>query len=197
MDPNLIHVDWERTFEALALIIILAFIVERALAVIFENRTFIEYLDIGGIKEFIAIAAAIAVCIGWKFDALGMILLTQTTTTPGYIVSGLVVAGGSKASIKLFHDVLRVKSSAYEMRHEIQAEKASFLAKTGATEAQTATSIRELKAATRKAETGARRARIVAATSESSIVGSAAAEAERAAESARLTLERFEREDPS
>lgn len=27
MDPNLIHVDWERTFEALVLIIVMAFVV--------------------------------------------------------------------------------------------------------------------------------------------------------------------------
>lgn len=42
IDPNLFHMDWERTFEVLIVIILLAFIVERALAIIFESRFFID-----------------------------------------------------------------------------------------------------------------------------------------------------------
>jgi hypothetical protein len=34
------------------------------------------------------------------------------TTWWGYLVTAAVVAGGSKASIKLFHDLLQVKSTA-------------------------------------------------------------------------------------
>lgn len=38
MDPNLFHLDWERTFEVLLTIAVLAFFVERAFAPLFENR---------------------------------------------------------------------------------------------------------------------------------------------------------------
>jgi hypothetical protein len=121
MDPNLFHVDWERTGEALMLIIILAFLVERALAIVFESRIWLRKFDKSGAKEIIAAAVSIWVCFQWKFDALGMIILTETTTVPGYVITGLVIAGGSKASIKLFHDVLGMKSSALEEHEAVQA----------------------------------------------------------------------------
>lgn len=38
IDPNLFHLDWDRTFEVLATIVVLSFLVERSLAVIFENK---------------------------------------------------------------------------------------------------------------------------------------------------------------
>lgn len=135
MDPNLIHVDWERTGEALTLVIVLAFLIERALAVIFENPLYIRFIDRDGLKELIAVVASIAVCAAWQFDALGMILLTSTTTVAGYIVTGLVVAGGSKASIKLFHGVLGIQSTASLMRHQIRAERAATQAEAVSSEA--------------------------------------------------------------
>lgn len=121
IDPNLFHLNWERTFEAIALVIILAFIVERVLALLFESRWFIERVDRPGVKELLAAALSVTVCIAWKFDALSIIILTPKTTMPGYILTGLLIAGGSKASIKLFHDLLNVKSTAYEHRHEVKA----------------------------------------------------------------------------
>ncbi len=62
MDPNLFHVDWERTGEALTLIIILAFLIERALAVVFESRAWLERFDKPGLKEVIAAALSVVVC---------------------------------------------------------------------------------------------------------------------------------------
>src|SRR5438105_1265530 len=67
MDPNLFHLDWERTVEALVLIIILAFVVERALAVVFENRIWLSRFDKPGVKELIAVGVSIGVCVTWKF----------------------------------------------------------------------------------------------------------------------------------
>ena len=127
MDPNLFHVDWERTGEALMLIIILALVVERALAVIFENRIWLMHFDKPGLKELIAVIVSAWVCFQWKFDAIGMIILTEKTTFPGHILTGLVIAGGSKASIKLFHDVLGMKSTAlrqYDAVRDVQTAAA-------------------------------------------------------------------------
>lgn len=112
MDPNLFHLDWDRTGEALVLIIILAFVIERALAVIFESKIWLTRFDRPGLKEIIAAIVSIWVCFRWQFDAVGMIILTEKTTPPGFILTGLVIAGGSKGSIKLFQDVLGMKSTA-------------------------------------------------------------------------------------
>ena len=45
MDPNLFHLDWERTIEALVGIIILSFFVERACALLFESRWWINRFE--------------------------------------------------------------------------------------------------------------------------------------------------------
>ena len=44
MDPNLFHLDWGRVFEVLVAIVIMAFLMERALAVLFESRIFIRHM---------------------------------------------------------------------------------------------------------------------------------------------------------
>lgn len=119
MDPNLFHVDWERTFEAVGLIVILAFIVERALAVLFESRMFVCRYGSGPAKEVIATVVSIIICFAWKFDALSMIVLTEHTTPWGFVLTGMVIAGGSKGAVKLFHDLLNIKSSAVAEQQEV------------------------------------------------------------------------------
>ncbi len=117
MDPNLFHLDWERVGEVLATIVVLSFFLERALAILFESRVFIKRFEGKGLKEWIAAAVCVVVCIIWKFDAISMIVLTDRTTVFGEIVTGAVIAGGSKASLKLFHDVWDVRSSAHVVAH--------------------------------------------------------------------------------
>jgi hypothetical protein len=117
MDPNLFHLDWERASEVLATVVIMSFMVERALALIFESKWFIKKFTDTFPKEILAGIVGAAVTIAWKFDAISMIILTDHVTLPGEILTGLVVAGGSKASIKLFHDWLGIRSSAHEIAH--------------------------------------------------------------------------------
>jgi hypothetical protein len=45
-----------------------------------------------------------------------MIVLAGKTTPLGEVITAGVIAGGSKASIKLFRDVLGFQSSAYQER---------------------------------------------------------------------------------
>lgn len=116
MDPNLFHVDWGRVFEVLVAIVILAFLVERALALLFETRFFINRLQGKNIKELIAFVVGAGVCLLWEFDGLSMIFLKEKVTWYGAIITGGVVAGGSKASIKLFKDILGFKSVAEAAR---------------------------------------------------------------------------------
>jgi hypothetical protein len=136
MDPNFIHMDWERTFEALMLVAVVAIIVERSLSILFENRIYIEHFHRDGMKELIALAASIAVCAAWKLDAIGMILLSETTTMPGYVVTAGLVAGGSKGSVKLFQEYFALGSTAHKMRHSIQAAKAAEEAQRASGEVQ-------------------------------------------------------------
>lgn len=112
MDPNLFHVDWEQLGEVLAALVVLSFVLERFLALIFEHRSFVEAFDKKGIKEPIAFALSLAVCWKFDFDVVSVLFTWDTTTIFGKIITAGVVAGGSKASMKLFHDVMKVKSRA-------------------------------------------------------------------------------------
>lgn len=112
MDPNLFHVDWGRLSEVLIAIIVMSFLIERALAVLFESRFFINRFKEKSLKELIAFVVAALICWYWDFDAVSMIFLKENVTVYGAVITGAVVAGGSKASIKLFQDLMNVKSTA-------------------------------------------------------------------------------------
>jgi hypothetical protein len=123
MDPNLFFLDYERLFEVLSTIVVFSFFVERALSVVFESRWFIKaYEDKPkrkGLKELIALAVSIALCAFWEFDALSIIVVSKSTMQiPGYILTGAVIAGGSKGSVKLFKDVMGFMSNAEKERIE-------------------------------------------------------------------------------
>lgn len=125
MDPNLFHLDWNRLLEVLATIVVLAFILERALSPLFESRFFINSkLKDKSLKETLGFIVCAAVCVGWEFDAISMILLRSRVSVIGAIITGAVIAGGSKASIKLFRDVLGFKSTAQREYEEARASVA-------------------------------------------------------------------------
>ena len=157
MDPNLFHLDWERTIEALVGIIVLSFLVERASALLFESRWWISRFEdarvgkppgsdegppSGGgnsspagdkqvkvlagrkypLKEFLVFVLALVICRVWDFDAVSIIMLSERTQLVGIITTAAVIAGGSKASIALFHNVLRVRSRADEERKKLRGQ---------------------------------------------------------------------------
>lgn len=112
MDPNLFQLDWERTIEVLATIVVLSFFVERALALLFEHKWFVAKFRDKGLKEPIAFLVAFLLCRKWQFDGVSIVVLSDSVTLPGMLLTAGVIAGGSKASVKLFHDVLEVRSTA-------------------------------------------------------------------------------------
>lgn len=112
MDPALFRIDWEVLAEVLTTITVLAFFVERALSIVFEHRVFVAKFNEKGVKEPIAFIVSLLVVKYWGFDALGIIMHADKTTIWGYVITAAIIAGGSKASIKLFHDVLKTKSRA-------------------------------------------------------------------------------------
>lgn len=171
MDPNLFHLDWERTFEALVAVIVLSFFVERVCALVFESRWYIRLFEeprvalppddlaalrkapVGArdtavaaavevtgdgatavvataqpvargrlypIKEVVAFALAGVVCLVWDFDAVSMVLLSEHTQIGGKLITAAVIAGGSKASIALFHTLMNVRSNAEKERQALK-----------------------------------------------------------------------------
>jgi hypothetical protein len=122
LDPNLFAVDGARLLEVLLLIVVLAFVVERALALFFESRPLVERIADTGIKELVAFLVAFGVCVHWDFDALSILMPQEKTELLGEALTGAVIAGGSKAAVKLFHDLMGVMSTAEKER---QARKAT------------------------------------------------------------------------
>lgn len=108
MDPNLFHVEWDQLAEMLAVLIVLSFFVERSLALLFENSWYVGRFGKLPIKEPIAFAASLFVCARWDFDAVGILLRGSQTSFLGEALTAAIIAGGSKASIKLFQDVMGV-----------------------------------------------------------------------------------------
>jgi hypothetical protein len=119
MDPTMFYLDWERLGEVLIAVIVFSFFLERALALLFESRFFISRFDKKSLKELIAFIVCTLVCIFWKFDALSFVFPRESTTLIGYIITGAIIAGGSKASIKLFKDVMGIQSLASKDADEL------------------------------------------------------------------------------
>jgi hypothetical protein len=116
MDPNLFHVDGERLMEVLFTIVVLSFFVERALSLLFESRFFINRFAGKSMKEMIAFGVSAVVCYFWQFDALSVLLVQDKMTVFGEIITGAVIAGGTKGSVKLFQELLGVASNAEKVR---------------------------------------------------------------------------------
>lgn len=124
MDPNLFHVDSERLVEVLFTIVVLSFFVERALSILFGSRFFVTRFSDKSLKEPIAFAVGVFICWKWQFDALSIILVQEHMTFYGYIITGAIIAGGTKGSVKLFQEVLNWKTTAEKERaKQLKTEK--------------------------------------------------------------------------
>lgn len=105
-------IDWDVLAQLLATIIVLAFFVERALAILFEHRWYVDHLKGKGLSEPIAFGVSFLAVRYWEFDALSVLFDKDEHFFLGYVITAAIVAGGSKASIKLFHDIFKAKSTA-------------------------------------------------------------------------------------
>ena len=109
VDPNLFHLDWDRLAEVMAAIVVLAFILERALALVFETKAFKTALGGRGFRPWIALLVAFGICKFWHIDAISILLVADETHFLGELVTAGTIAGGSKGAMKLMQDVLGVK----------------------------------------------------------------------------------------
>ena len=77
-----------------------------------------------GIKEFIAFIVSTGICFIWQFDAITIILQTKNEMTwYGMIITGAIIAGGSKGSVKLFKDLMGIRSTVDEVRQNVKKPK--------------------------------------------------------------------------
>lgn len=105
---------------ALSLLVILAMLLERALALIFEYHWFQELSKkYDGLKTPIAFAASWFTCNHVKFDVLSRLFLPSPPSigTPepnaiGVLITSAIVAGGSAGAIMLFQGVLNFSREA-------------------------------------------------------------------------------------
>jgi hypothetical protein len=132
MTVDLFHIDYARLAEVMITIVVLSFLLERALSVLFEHRWFILWAEGSveqpksrkGLKEIIATIASVAFCWWQDFDAISIILQSSDKPTFwGVAISGLIIAGGSKASVALFKDLLGFMSNAEKERAELSKIK--------------------------------------------------------------------------
>ena len=118
-DPSQFALAWDSVFETLTVVILFAFFVERVLSTIFESPWFINlrsnwFNEKSSIKPNSAIVVSIILAVIYKIDIWAITVGWASPSYFGCILTGFVIAGGSKASIKLFRDILGVKSNAYK-----------------------------------------------------------------------------------
>ena len=72
------------------------------------------------LKEALSFILALVICRVWDFDAVSIVLLSEHTQLVGIIITAGIIAGGSKGSIALFHNLLGIRSSADKARQELK-----------------------------------------------------------------------------
>lgn len=70
-------------------------------------------------KELIAFILGALVCWYWKFDTFSILMAHEHDTLADAILAGAIIAGGSKASIKLFRDMFQFRSTAEQQRLKV------------------------------------------------------------------------------
>ena len=117
-------IDSERLFNVLIVIVIASFLIERALALAFESKWLVDRLSNRGLKEPIAFVVSFVVCRHWNFDAISVLFGKGGTQPWGHVLTAAIIAGGSKASLVLFHNVIGAMSSAEAERRSTKAAAA-------------------------------------------------------------------------
>lgn len=86
---------------------ILAFLIERGLAIIFEHDWYIATFErVGGFKTVVAYAVSFSICWYYDFDLIATLLEPQSVTLLGIVITAGILAGGSAGAVKLMQDIL-------------------------------------------------------------------------------------------
>lgn len=142
---------------SLALLVVLAMLLERALALIFDYHWFQEYSKKReGLKTPIAFLASWFTCNHVNFDVLCQLFKNsgglETPSHIGILITSAVVAGGSAGAITLFQGVLNFSRDARNSLLEAnkanaEAQLQEALARKSKAEAEIATHITQQRSA--------------------------------------------------
>lgn len=111
----------DTAFEAIVTLALLALLVERALAVMFESELWLSNVSHKGVTNIVKLIVSYVVCRAWDIDVFTQSIVSVgkdgqrvfSDPSPGGIaMTALIVAGGTVGVKKLFHDFLDIKSSA-------------------------------------------------------------------------------------
>ncbi len=147
MDPDQIDrlVD---VSGSLALLVILAMLLERALALIFEYHWFQQWFfnKFEGLKAPVALAVSWYICYHFEFDVLSKLFTDNNPDSIGILITAAIVAGGSAGAMTLFQGVLNfsreARTSLIEARKvNADAELAEAKARKDKAEAEAAEAI--------------------------------------------------------
>lgn len=114
----MLDINTSAIFDSFMLATILAVLVERSLALFFENKFVGRIIKGKALKDLIAFCLCFAICKLWSIDIISLMVSSDKPQTLGYILTASAIAGGSKASIKLFQDIIGVGKMKKEAENE-------------------------------------------------------------------------------
>lgn len=115
MNEYVITVNDDASFDTVLLVIILGMMLDRALAVIFENRVFLA-TGYARHRALLTLVSAIALAWIYRIDLFSMIAEgVFSSNVPGIVLTGAFMAGASTASTRIISDLLQVRSRAQDM----------------------------------------------------------------------------------
>ena len=125
LDPN----NYADLLGALALVVILSLVLERALSVFFEWGLWKDWLERKKLLAPLSYAAAYAVCAANHFDLFAIIFRKPegwvSALDFGTFATAAVVAGGSKGAILLFQGVLGFGRDAVQAKIAARTQQAA------------------------------------------------------------------------
>lgn len=144
---------------ALALLVVLSMLLERALVLLFDWRHFKARLDGLGLKSPIAFLASLVVCARYKFDVMAVLFPDGSGYSAlGILITAAIAAGGSAGAITLFQGVLRFSKEAQDAMRQVREAEArarKLEAEARETEAQATLAEVESRKKVLEAENGA------------------------------------------
>lgn len=111
--------SFDAVVGVLATLVLVATIVERMLAFVFEHDWFVRLttrLDAAntrvskwpGLKGVLALAASLGISFGYDFDIFKVLFPENSNEVTGKLITGFVIAGGSAGALAIFQSYLGI-----------------------------------------------------------------------------------------
>jgi hypothetical protein len=120
---------YQTVLGAIALVVVLSMVLERALSVPFEWGIWKDWLETNKLRAPISLVVAWVICQHMQFDLLQYLTRADKTWVGafsiGTLLTAAVIAGGSKGAILLFQGILGFGKEAVEARIARKADDAA------------------------------------------------------------------------